>query len=137
MSTPARFVEIDQAAEARQLADLFSALSDALDEFRLADHDPPLPPDELTRVKAKAQELEDLSHRFTAEAIGATLQSIQPNLAHLKEITAQAQSQVGVLEEVSKVISIASSALSLGTAIAAGDPGGIVTAAEGLAESFG
>ena len=127
---------IDPAAEAGQLADLFNGLSQALDDFRLDDHNPPIPGDQLARLKDEAQALEDRAHYFTAQAIGATLQSIQPNLANIKAVTTQAKNQLGVLNDVSKVISIATSALSLATAIAAGNPGSIATAATALAQTL-
>ena len=136
MAPPATPVPIDPAAEAGQLADLFNTLSQALDDFRLADHIPPIPTDQLASLKDDAQALEDLAHDFTAQAIGATLQSIQPNLANIKAVAAQAKTQVGVLNDVSKVISIGVSALSLGKAIAAGNPVSIVAAAEGLAQTL-
>jgi hypothetical protein len=127
---------VDQAAEAGRLADLFNNLSQALDDFRLGDHIPPISADESARLKDQAQELEGLSQNFTAQAIGATLQSIQPDLANIKAVTAQATTQLGVLNDVSKVISIATSALTLGAANAAGNPVSIAAAAEGLAQTI-
>jgi hypothetical protein len=124
---------IDPAAEANELADAFNEFSQAVDEFRLADHDPPLTQDELARLKDEAQALENRSHHFTAEAIGATLQSIQPNLAGIKSITAQATAQLGTLNTADRVITIATSALGLATAIATGNVMAIVTAASDLA----
>ena len=129
-------VPIDPTAEAGKLADLFNSLSQALDDFRLGDHIPPIPADQLGRLKDEAQAIEDRAHFFTAQAIGATLQSIQPDLANIKAVTVQAKTQVGVLNNVSKVISIATSALSLGTAIAAGNPGSIAAAATALAQTL-
>jgi predicted trehalose synthase len=136
MVSPSTPVPIDPAAEAGQLADLFNDLSQALDEFRLADHNPSIPADQLSRLKDEAQALEDRAHYFTAQAIGATLQSIQPDLANIKAVTAQAKTQVGVLNDVSKVISIATSALGLGTAIAAGNPMAIAAATNGLVQAL-
>ena len=60
---------IDQAAEAGRLADLFNNLSQALDDFRLGDHIPPLTVDESARIKDQAQELEGLSQNFTAKSL--------------------------------------------------------------------
>jgi uncharacterized phage infection (PIP) family protein YhgE len=136
MAPPAAPVPIDPAAEAGQLADLFNNLSQALDDFRLGDHVPPVPDDQLARLKDEAQALEDRAHYFTAQAIGATLQSIQSGLANIKAVTAQAKAQLGVLNDVSKAISIATSALSLGTAIAAGNPASIAAAADALAQTL-
>jgi hypothetical protein len=129
-------VPIDVAAEAAQLASLFNSLSQALDDFRLGDNIPPNTPlDQLGRLKDEAQALEDRAHYLTAQAIGATLQSIQPDLARIKAVTANAKAQLGILNNVAKVISIATSALSVGTAIAAGNPASIVAAAEAFAQT--
>jgi hypothetical protein len=132
----AKSVPIDPTSEAGQLADLFNSMSQALDDFRLGDHIPPIPTDQLSQLKDEAQALEDRAHYFTAQAIGATLQSIQADLANIKAVTAQAKTQVGVIKDVSKVISIATSTLSLGTAIAAGNPGTITAAATALAQTL-
>ena len=63
------------------------------------------------------------------------MQAIQPDLANIKAVTTEAKQQLGVLNDVSKVISIATSALSLGTAIAAGNPVSIAAAADALAQT--
>ena len=129
-------VPIDRAAEARRLADLFDSLSQAIDDYRQSDKVPPntLPAD-LAKLKTMAQSLEDLANHFTAEAIGATLQSIQPDLARIKAVTLDAKAQLGVLKSVSKVISIATAGLSLGTAIATGNPVSIASAVEALGQA--
>ncbi len=136
MSSHGAHVAVDPAAEAGRLADLFNDLSQAVDEFRLSDQDPPLTGYQMARLKDEAQALEDRAHYFTAEAIGATLQSIQPELANIKAVTSQAQAQLKVLTNISKAIAIATSALSLATAIAAGNPSSIGAAAKALAETL-
>ena len=133
MSSHGARISIDPAAEAGRLADLFNDLSQAVDEFRLSDFDPPLTMSQMSRLKNEAQALEDRAHFFTAEAIGATLQTIQQDLANIKAVTAQAQQQFKVLTNISKAITIATSALSLATAIAAGNPVTIAAAAKDLA----
>lgn len=135
MPAPTGQAPIDPASEAGQLADLFNSLSQAVTDFRLADHTPPISAADSASLKTKAEALEDLANSFIAQAIGATLQSIQSDLANIKAVTAQAKAQVGVLNDVSRVISIATSALSLGTAIASGNPLSIVSAANGLAQT--
>jgi hypothetical protein len=127
---------IDPAAEAGELADLFNCVSQALDDFRLDDHVPPLTTDQMARLKDEAQALENRAHHFTAEAIGATLQSIQSDLAKIKSETAEANARLRVLKDASKVIAIATSALSPGTAIAAGNPMSIAVASEALAQTL-
>ncbi len=136
MSSQGARVVIDPVAEAGRLADLFNDLSQAVDDFRLGDQDPPLTPYQMARLKDEAQALEDRAHYFTAEAIGATLQSIQQELANIKVVTSQAQAQLKVLTDISKAITIATSALSLATAIAAGNPSSIAAAAKALAETL-
>jgi len=137
MSSHGARISIDPAAEAGRLADLFNDLSQAVDEFRLSDFDPPLTMSQMSRLKNEAQALEDRAHFFTAEAIGATLQTIQQDLANIKAVTAQAQQQFKVLTNISKAITIATSALSLATAIAAGNPVTIAAAAKDLAGTLG
>jgi hypothetical protein len=135
MTTPLS-LPMNAAEEAGELADLFNDLSQTVDEFRLADHDPPLTPDQLARLKDEAQALENRAQHFTAESIGATLESIQADLANIKNVTAEANAQLGHLNTVADVISIATSVLSLGTAIAAGNPGSIIAAAEALGQTL-
>jgi hypothetical protein len=130
---------IDPAAEANNLASLFYSLSEAVDDFRLTPRDPPLAPLDPTsagRLKDEAQALDDRAHYFTAQAIGATLQAIQPNLANIKTLTAEAQQQVNIANAVDKVITVVTSALSLGTAIAAGNVTSIASAAQALAQTL-
>lgn len=102
MASSTTTAPIDPAAEANHLADLFNDLSQALDDFRLADHDPPISPGDVSRLKDEAQALEDRAHYFTADAIGETLQSIQPNLTQIKGLTAEAGQQLNTLTNVSK-----------------------------------
>jgi hypothetical protein len=123
---------IDPAAEANDLADLFNDLSQAVDEFRL-DFEPPLPDGQMGRLKDESHALQDRANYFTGEAIGATLQKIQPDLSNIKTVTAQAKTQLQHLNNVAKGIQIATSALALGTAIAAGDPRTILAATQALA----
>jgi hypothetical protein len=126
---------IDPAVEARQLVDLFHALSQTIDEFRVSDRIPPdTPREQLDRLKEEAQMLESRAHHFTAEAIGATLQAVQPDLAKIKSVTADARASLERLKDVSLMIAVATSAVSLGSAIAAGDPASIMAAAQALAQ---
>jgi hypothetical protein len=125
--------QIDPATEADNLANIFFSLSQAVDNFRFAPRNPPLTDVQASRLKDESQALDDRAHHFTAEAIGATLQSIQGNLVDIKSLTAKVKQQVQNLNEVDKVITIVTSALSLGTAIAAGNVPNIMSAAQALA----
>lgn len=124
---------IDPVSEANNLANIFFSLSQAVDTFRFAPRTPPLTSTQAARLKDESQALDDRAHHFTAEAIGATLQTIQGDLANIKTLTAQAKQQVQNLNDVDKVIKIVTSALSVGTAIAAGNVPNILSAMQALA----
>lgn len=124
---------IDPVAEANNLANSFYALSQAVDNFRFATKNSPLTDIQAGQLKDESQALDNRAHYFTAQAIGATLQAIQSDLANIKTLTAQAQQQVQNLNDVDKVIKIATSVLSLGAAIAAGNVACILSNAEALA----
>ena len=124
---------IDPVAEANSLANSFYALSQAVDSFRFSSINPPLTAMQSGQLKDESQALDNRAHYFTAQAIGATLQAIQGNLANIKKLTAEAQQQVQTLNDVDKVIKIVTSALSLGAAIAAGNIASIGSAVQALA----
>jgi len=127
---------IDPAAEANNLANCFYALSQAVDNCRFAARTPPLTALQAGQLKDESQALDNRAHYFTAQAIGATLQSIQPDLANIKTLTAQAAQQVKGLQDADKVIKIVTSALTVGTAIAAGNVTTILSAAQALAAAI-
>jgi hypothetical protein len=124
---------IDPIAESYNLANIFYALSQAVDNFRFATRNPPLTGFQAQQLKLRSQDLDNQAHLFTAEAIGATLQAIQADLANIKTLTAQAQQQVQNLNAVDKVVKIVTSVLSLGTAIAAGNVASVLASAQALA----
>ncbi len=124
-------VAFDPAAEANHLANLFYSCSAAVDDLRLSLAPPPSRED-MARLKDEAQALDDRAHYFTATAIGATLQAIQTELDGIKALTARAVGQLRELNDVSKAINLATRVLSLGTAIAAGDPATILAAVQAL-----
>jgi hypothetical protein len=134
MATTAAPFPIDPAVEAGRLADLFHNWSNDLDNYRIGLPDN-TPPKQVADLKVKAQTLEGQSQRFTAEAIGATLQSVQTDLGRIKDVTQQAKDQLAVLDDVSKVIAITGLVVDLGTAIASGNPVGILSAVDTLAQA--
>jgi len=133
MGSAATLSPFDPAAEANRLANLFADFSNQVDIYRLALPDG-TPDQQLASLKTQAQSLESQSQEFTADAIGATLDAIQNDLAHVREVTTQAKDQLGTLNSVEKAIAIVSSAVDLGAAIATGNPGGILGATEALAQ---
>ena len=125
----------DPAAQANALADRFYAASAALDSFRLS-FTPPLPLAEQQRLRDESNALTTRAHYFTAQAVGATLAAIQGSLAGIHATTDQAIAQLQHLRDVDKAINLATSLLTLGTALAAGDPGTVLSAAQGLAQAL-
>jgi hypothetical protein len=126
---------INPASEALELAHLFHGLSLALDQFLLSDQfSAETPLEQQALLRQQAQDLEDVSHDFTADAIKAILESIQPDLAKIKDVAKEAKTQLGHLEAVSKAISIAAAGLSVGSAIVSGSPLSIAKAAQEFAK---
>jgi len=123
---------IDPAAEANNLAKGFYSLSQSVDGFRFAPRNPPLTVTQAARLKDESQALDNRAHYFTAQAIGATLDAIQGDLANINTLTAQAEQQVQNLNDIDEVITTVTSVLSLGTAIASGNVGNILSAAQAL-----
>lgn len=121
----------DPIAEANRMAELFFSASDSVDRFRLSIH-PPLPRDQMTNLRNISHTLESRAQFFTADAIGATLSSLQKDLESIEKATADATAQLNHLQAVEKGINIATSLLSLCTAIAAGDAGTILSASSSL-----
>ena len=122
----------DTAAEANALARQFFAASAALDTFRLS-FNPPLPQPDQQRLRDESNALVTRAQYFTAAAIGATLAALGGHLAGIQATTDQAISQLHRLRDVEKAVNLATSMLTLGTAIAAGDPSTILSAAQALA----
>ena len=130
MATQPTVVPIDPAVEADNIAKLFFALSQAIDDYRLNATD--ITPEEQARLRKRAQDLDDHAHKFTARAIGETLKAVRTDLAAIKAATADAKAQLATLDTVAKAISVADAAFALGSAISTGNPSGIVEAAKGL-----
>jgi len=130
MASSANLFPVDAAAAAGVLADHFAALSDAADRLTLN-----APADQAAVLSASAQRLMDFSHRFTADAIAATLASVQGDLAAIQSATKTAKEQLAVLTDITKAVAIAGAAVGLGAAIVLGDAGGIIGAAGALASA--
>jgi hypothetical protein len=125
-------MDFDPAAAANRMADRFFAASDAVDRFRLGVR-PPLPRELMNNLRDISHALESRAQLYTAQAIGATLASIEDDLASIEKTTTDATTQLEHLQNVEKGISIATSLLSLCTAIAAGDASTILAASSSLA----
>ncbi len=126
-------VQIDPAAEATDIANLFFRLSAQVRQFRIDNAD--LTDDDKERLDVEAQGLQARANFFNAESIGATLQSLQPTLDNLKKVTIDAQTAIARLTNVANVVAIATAGVALGAAISAGDVGSIGAALTTLGQA--
>ena len=124
----------DAAETARQLADLFAQAAKAIDDYR-AQHLKQLTPQQRMDLEEAIGKIDDVHDECTADAIAATLESIQSDLDRIAGVTAQAQQALQHLETVEKVTKIASAVAELGAAIMSGNYGAIPSAIEDVADA--
>jgi hypothetical protein len=115
--------------QARTIAEEFFEVAKAVGDFRFAHFDA-LTQQQHAVLHNLQQQLSSQSNHFTAEAIQLTLDDLQPTLEHLGAVTQQVNDAVTTLNDVRKVITIATSFVSLGAAIASGSPGTIASAVQ-------
>ena len=115
---------IDPVKQAEELARIFFTLSNAVDDFRLDNYDA-LPPDKQRQLKDQAQALAMRAQQYTADALGAILQAIQPHLQDIKQATQGAKEALAHLNNLEKGIAIVDAAVALARSIADGDIGSI------------
>lgn len=125
---------VQPAPTAELLAKVFYGLSQSVDDYRIV-HWQALPDGERARLKDEAQMLDTRAHYFTAEEIGATLQSIASSLEELGRATASAKAAVASLKKAGNIVRIATASAALAAAIAAGDPGSILSALGSLGKT--
>ena len=113
-------MQIDPVKQAEKLAQIFFALSNSVNDFRL-DNFGALPPDKQRQLKDQSQALALRAQQCTADALGAILQTIQPHLPSIKQATQDATDALTHLNDVAKGIAIADAAVALVGSIAAGD----------------
>jgi hypothetical protein len=119
------------AQDATDLAQLFFALSDAIDQFRLNNFND-LSAAEQQDLKDKAQASANLAQQFNAQALGAILQSIQPNLGNIKQGVQSANGALTHLKDVAKGLAIISAGIALAGSIASGNLTAIGTNVQSL-----
>jgi|SRR5271157_6510254 len=122
---------IDLTKQAEDLAQAFFGLSNAVDDFWQRNY-AALSPAQVQQLKDQAQALALRGQQYTADALGAILQGIQPHLKDIKQATQDAQDALGHLNDVGKAITIVDSAVALVGSIASGDVGSIGSNVQGL-----
>jgi hypothetical protein len=106
-----------------------------VDDFRLRNFNA-LSPTEQQRLKDQAQALDTRGQQYTADALGAILQGIQPHLQNIKQATQSAQDALAHLNNVVKAITIVDAAVALVGSIVTGDLGSIGDNVQGLFQAI-
>jgi hypothetical protein len=127
---------IDPVKQAEDLARIFFDLSNAVDAFRLSNYGA-ISPDDQQKLKDQAQALDTRGQQYTADALSAILQGIQPHLANIKKAARDAQDALAHLKDVAKGFAIVDCAVALVGSIATSDLGSIGDNVKGLFEAIG
>lgn len=125
----------DSADQVRQLAGLFSQMSETVDAYR-TQHFTQLTPEERDRLEQLIQQLDDIHDGFTAIAIQDTLNAIRDDLNQITTVTTEAQQSLHHLNTVAHVLKVVSAAAELGSAIITADYGAIPQAIKDLAQAI-
>jgi hypothetical protein len=86
--------------------------------------------DEKAKINEAADELDNAVAKLIAQGIRGTALQIQPAVQGIQQATNNATNALKTLSNIKMGINIATALVGLGTAIAAGNPAGIVSAAE-------
>ncbi len=122
------------ADHARQLANLFAQMSEAVDAYR-TQHFVELTPEQRQELEDRIQQLDDIHDRFTETAIEDTLNSIKGDLDRITAVTTHAQQSLAHLNSVGEVIRVVSAASALAEVILTADYGAIPQAIEDLIQA--
>jgi hypothetical protein len=121
--------------EARQLAQEFFEVSKNVGDFRF-DHFDRLTPQQNVALQNLQHQLSTQSNQLTALAISIGLDDLEPTLDRIQEVTDGVNQAVTTLNDIRKVISIATTFVSLGAAIASGSPSTIASAIQDTVQSL-
>ena len=121
--------------QARALADHYSQAAQALSDFRFQNR-PKLDPEEVLALKSLEQKLANQSDDFTASAIQLTLDNLEQAVADIIKVAGDAREAIGRLNDIRHVVTVAANLVALGAAVAAGNPEGILKAAEATKDSL-
>jgi hypothetical protein len=112
---------------ADELADQALGLKRAVGNFRVRFFDT-LTPEQRDGLRTLTMELGDEVDHLTAVAIKLSLADLHGALAHLRDVTSGVNNAVAHLNEVRRIITVATALVDLGAAIASASPGGVLSA---------
>ena len=123
------------ADQLRQLAELFSKMSETVDGFR-TQHFEQSTPEERLRLEQLFQQLCDLHDQFTTLAIDSTLQELESQLADIVSVTSEAQHALQHLNTVAEITGLVSASAQLGADILTADYGAIPRAIKDIVQAL-
>ncbi len=118
--------------DAADFAKLFFDWSQSVDDYR-DEHFDELSPDQQSRLKDFAHQLDDISDHFTIEDIDETLQSISGDLDDIAKVTTNAKAALKRLQTIEEVTKVIAAVVAIGVAAETGNIGTI----EGSLEDLG
>jgi len=120
--------------DAFALSKSFRDLSVALGDFRFA-HWNTLSESDRTTLEDEEWSLLNSASDMITKAVGLTLDESQAGVARLKSATASAQKAVKTLNDVRKIITVATASVGLAAAIVSKDPGAIAKNAKAVVDA--
>jgi len=120
--------------DAFALSNSFRDLSVALGDFRFA-HWNTLSESDRTTLEDEEWSLLNSASDMITKAVGLTLDESQAGAARLKSATASAQKAVKTLNDVRKIITVATASVGLAAAIVSKDPGAIAKNAKAVVDA--
>jgi hypothetical protein len=121
------------ADEARDVGDRLMAASTAIKTL-LDDHGDELELTDRVSLRERQRELLLVAAQVTNETVDAALTEMQTDAAGLKAVIDEATAVLTEFNEIRKAIRMAAAVVSLATAIATQDGGGVVSAANDIRE---
>jgi len=123
------------AEHADQLADQALNLKRAVGEFRNRFYDV-LTPQQRDDLRSLTITLGDEVDHLTAVAIKMSVDDLRNSMDHLQVVTTGVSEAVAHLNEVRKVLTVATALVDLGSSIMSGDPMAVITALKGSVNSI-
>jgi methyl-accepting chemotaxis protein len=119
----------------RESRDKLLGTIDKLNDL-LLDKGTELAADEIKEIRRAIRQLSNAVAELTAKAIEGTARDLEKAVKGINKATHNANDAMDKLQDTRNVINIATALVGLGTAIASGNPAGIVSASESVLKSL-